>query len=44
MGKLVVSMKTGERYEMNIEQATDGKYAVCAYLFNNGDSIELIGS
>jgi hypothetical protein len=33
----------GEQYKMNIEKDTTEKYAICAFLWNSGDSVELMG-
>lgn len=42
IGKLTVVKKNGERYEMDTEKNRAEKYAVCAYLLTQGDSVELM--
>jgi hypothetical protein len=42
IGKMIVTKNNSEQYEMDIEKGSIEKYAVCAYLFNHSESIELI--
>jgi hypothetical protein len=39
---MTVKKNNRERYEMDIEKNAGEDYAVCAYLFNSGDSVELV--
>lgn len=41
MGKMIVTKNNNQQYEMDIEKKADEKYAICAYLFKSGDSVEL---
>lgn len=43
MGKLTVMKNKSEQYKMNIEKDTTENYAICAFLWNSGDSVELMG-
>jgi hypothetical protein len=38
----VTNNKNSEQYEMDIEKKADEKYAVCAYMLNSEDSVELM--
>lgn len=43
IGKLIIKKNNYRKlYEMDIEKNAAEKYAVCAYLYSSGDSIELI--
>jgi hypothetical protein len=42
-GKLTVQNQKGGRYELSVERKGE-KYAVCAYLLNIGDAVELMDS
>lgn len=39
---MTVTKNSSEQYEMDIEKNTDEKYAICAYLIERGDSVELV--
>lgn len=43
-GKLTINNGEYMQYSMNVEKGTTKKYAVCAYLMDIGDEIELIDS
>lgn len=41
INKMTVAKNKSGRYEMDIERDTSEKYAVCAYLYDIGDSVEI---
>lgn len=42
IGRMTVVNNNGVRCEMNVEKGSIEKYAVCIYMIDNVDSVELI--